>query len=48
MNWTIASIVGAVILVAAILFWLFRAEQKASHHLDRLHIVPPENPEKKE
>jgi len=39
---TIASIIGAVILVSAILYWLIRAEKKEAHHLDRLHIAPTE------
>ena len=36
---TIASIIGAVIIVAAVLYWLLRAEKSEAHHLDSLHIV---------
>jgi hypothetical protein len=37
---TIATIIGAVILVSAVLYWLIRAEKKEAHHLDKLHISP--------
>jgi len=37
---TVATIIGAVILVAAVLYWLVRAEKKEAHHLDKLHISP--------
>jgi len=37
---TIATIIGAVILVGAVLYWLVRAEKKEAHHLDNLHIAP--------
>ena len=39
---TIATIIGAVILVAAVLYWLVRAEKKEAHHMDNLHISPPD------
>ncbi len=39
---TIATIIGAVILVAAVLYWLVRAEKEEAHHLDKLHISPTE------
>lgn len=35
---TIASIIGAVIIVGAVLYWLIRSEKKEAHHLDGLHI----------
>lgn len=37
---TIATIIGAVILVALVLYWLVRAEKREAHHLDNLHISP--------
>ncbi len=37
---TIATIIGAVILVGAVLYWLVRAEKREAHHLDKLHISP--------
>ncbi|HXK62426.1 MAG TPA: hypothetical protein PLP42_21265 [Acidobacteriota bacterium] len=37
---TIASIIGAVILVAAVLYWLVRAEKKEARRLNELRIVP--------
>ncbi len=35
---SIASIIGAVIIVAAVVYWLLRAEKSEAHHLDSLHI----------
>ncbi|MBI4455669.1 MAG: hypothetical protein HY644_07200 [Acidobacteria bacterium] len=32
-------LVGAFI-IAAILYWGFKSEQKEAHHLDKLHITP--------
>ncbi len=40
------SIVLAVILVAGILYWMFKAERKESHHLDGLHISPGDKEKK--
>jgi hypothetical protein len=37
---TIASIIVAVIIVAAILYWLVRAERKEATRLNDLRIVP--------
>ncbi len=37
---TIATIIGAVVLVGAVLYWLIRAEKKEAHHMDKLHISP--------
>lgn len=39
---TIATIIGAVILIGVVLYWLVRAEKKEAHHLDKLHISPSE------
>ena len=35
------SLIVAVIIVAAVIVWYFRAEKKASHHVDEVHIAPP-------
>ena len=42
---TISFIVGLVIIVAAVLF-LVRSRNKASHHLDHLHISSDEHERK--
>ncbi len=51
---TIVYIVAIIVILAAVLYWGFRSEQKEAHHLDELHIVPPavppagEEPKKKQ
>jgi hypothetical protein len=37
---TIASIIGAVIVVAAVLYFMIRAGRKEAQRLDGLHILP--------
>ncbi len=46
----IVYIVIGIVIVAAVLYWGFRSEQKEAHHLDGLHIVPQpgEEPKKKQ
>lgn len=39
------SLIVAIILVVAVIVWYFRAEKKASHHVDEVHIIPPEKRE---
>lgn len=34
---TISLIIG-IIIVAAVIIWIFRSGKKESHHLDKLHI----------
>jgi hypothetical protein len=38
-----ASLVIAVVIAAAIFYWIFRSRQKSTHHMDDLHIAggPP-------
>ena len=33
------SVIVAVVIVAAGLYWLIRSRRKEAHHLDDLHIV---------
>ena len=32
------SLIIAVVIIAAVLLWIFRSGKKDSHHLDKLHI----------
>ena len=41
------SIVVGILIVAAVLWWGYRAQQKEAHHLDGLHIIPPAEDSKK-
>jgi len=34
---TISLIIG-IVIIAAVLLWIFRSGKKESHHLDKLHI----------
>jgi len=34
------SVIVAVVIVAAGLYWLIRSRRKEAHHLDDLHITP--------
>ncbi len=34
------SVIVAVVIVAAGLYWLIRSSRKEAHHLDDLHITP--------
>jgi hypothetical protein len=35
---TVLSILAGVLIVAAVIYWLVRAEKREAHHLDGLHI----------
>ncbi len=32
------SLIIGIVIVAAVIVWIFRSGKKESHHLDRLHI----------
>jgi len=34
------SLFVALVIAAAILYWLIRSREKEAHHLDDLHIAP--------
>ena len=34
------SVIVAVVISAAIFYWLIRSRRKEAHHLDDLHITP--------
>ena len=34
------SVIVAVVIAAAIFYWLIRSRRKEAHHLDDLHIAP--------
>ncbi len=36
----ILSLTVAVVIAAAVIYWLIRSGQKEAHHLDDLHIAP--------
>ncbi|MBI2821156.1 MAG: hypothetical protein HYX74_02930 [Acidobacteria bacterium] len=44
---TMIYIILGIVLVAAVLYWGFRSEQKEAHHLDGLHITPQPDQEKR-
>jgi hypothetical protein len=44
---TALYVVLGILVVAAILYWGFRSEQKEAHHLDGLHITPQAGDTKK-
>ena len=44
---TALYIILGIIIVAAVLYWGFRSEQKEAHHMDKLHITPQAGEEKK-
>lgn len=45
---TVMYAVLGVLIVAAVLYWGFRSEQKEAHHLDGLHITPQAGDSKKQ
>jgi hypothetical protein len=45
---TAISIVLAILIVAAVIYLMFRSGNKEAHHLDDLHISPPSGPKKEE
>ncbi len=36
----ILSLTVAVVIAAAVIYWLIRSSRKEAHHLDDLHIAP--------
>ena len=41
------SIIIGILIVAVVLWWGYKAQQKEAHHLDGLHITPHgEDPKK--
>ena len=34
------STIVAIVIVAAVVYWLIRSSQNQTHHLDGLHITP--------
>ena len=40
------SVIVAVVIAAAVFYWLIRSRRKEAHHLDDLHINPEAGEEK--
>ena len=44
---TALYVILGVLIVAAVLYWGFKSEQREAHHLDGLHITPQRGDSKK-
>ncbi len=34
------SVIVAIVIAAAVFYWLIRSRRKEAHHLDDLHVAP--------